>query len=66
MKMLPANPGLSDLSERARSIHRRVRRLQEQGKFDVAAEQTALLDLARLLAMRQKIEAAKAASKRRQ
>jgi hypothetical protein len=65
MKMLPANPGLTDLAERARSIHRRVKRLCEQSKFDTAAEQTAVLDLARLLAMRQKIEAAKAAKKMR-
>jgi len=65
MKMLPANPGLTDLAEQTRSIHRRVRRLREQGKFDMAAEQTAVLDLARLLAVRQKIEAAKAAMKRR-
>lgn len=65
MKLLPANPGLSDLSERARSIHRRVRKLQEQGKFDTAAEQTAVLDLARVLVAQQKIEAAKAAEKRR-
>ena len=64
MKLLPANAGLADLAERKRSIHRRIRRLREQGKFDVAAEQTALLDLARLLALRQKIEAAKAAKKK--
>jgi hypothetical protein len=65
MKLLPANPGLSDLSERARSIHRRVSKLQGQGKFDTAAEQRAVLDLARVLVARQKIEAAKAAKKRR-
>jgi hypothetical protein len=65
MKLLPANPGLTDLAERARSIHRRVRRLREQGKFDTAAEQTAVLDLARVLVARQKIEAAKAEKKRR-
>lgn len=65
MKLLPANPGLTDLAERARSIHRRVSRLREQGKFDTAAEQTAVLDLARVLAAKQKIEAAKAAKKRR-
>ena len=59
MKLLPANPGLRDLSERARSIHRRVRKLQEQGKFDTAAEQTAVLDLARVLVARQKIEASR-------
>ena len=57
MKLLPANPGLGDLSERARSIHRRVRRLREQGTFDDAEEQTAVLDLARVLVMRQRIEA---------
>jgi hypothetical protein len=65
MKMLPANAGLADLAERKRSIHRRIRRLREQGKFDDAEEQRAVLDLGRLLAMRQKIEAAKAAKKRR-
>lgn len=65
MKLLPANPGLTDIAERARLIHKRVRRLREQGKFDVAAEQTALLDLARLLAMRQKIVATKSAKRRR-
>jgi hypothetical protein len=65
MKLLPANAGLADLAERKRSIHRRVSRLREQGKFDTAAEQTAVLDLARLLAAKQKIEAAKAAKKRR-
>ena len=59
MRLLPANPGLRDLSERARSIHRRVRKLQEQGKFDTAAEQTAVLDLARVLVARQKIEASR-------
>lgn len=63
--MLPAKPGLTDLSERARSIHRGVRKLREQGRFDLAAEQTAVLDLARVLWMQEKIEAAKAAKKRR-
>ena len=65
MKLLPANAGLTDLAERKRSIHRRIRRLQQEGKFDTAAEQTAVLDLARLLAAKQRIEAAKAAKKRR-
>ncbi len=65
MKLLPANPGLTDLAERARSIHRRVRRRREQGQFDTAAEQTAVVDLARVLVARQKIEAAKAEKKRR-
>ena len=64
-KLLPANPGLTDLDERKRSIHRRVRKLREQGKFDDAAEQTAVLDLAGVLVAKQKIEAAKAAKKRR-
>ena len=59
MKLLPANPGLTDLAERARSIHRRVRKFQEQGKFDTAPEQTAVLDLARVLVARQKIEASR-------
>jgi hypothetical protein len=65
MKMLPANPGLTDLSERTRSIHQRVKRLREQGKFDAAEEQTAVLDLARVLAAKQKIEAVQAAKRRR-
>ena len=59
MKLLPANAGLADLAERKRSIHRRVRRLREQGKFDMAAEQRAVLDLARVLVARQKIEASR-------
>jgi len=58
MKLLPANAGLTDLDERRRAIHRRVRRLREQGKFDTVAEQAAVLDLARVLAASKKIEAA--------
>jgi hypothetical protein len=65
VKLLPANPGLTDLAERARSIHKRVRRLYAEGKLDAGEEQTAVLDLARVLAAKQKIEAAKAAKKRR-
>ena len=53
------NPGLTDLAERARSIHKRVRRLYAEGKLDASEEQRAVLDLARLLELRQKIEAAR-------
>lgn len=65
MKKLPANPGLSELDERARVIHKRVRRLYAEGKLDALAEQTAVLDLARLEEARRKIEAARAANKQR-
>lgn len=65
MKMLPANPGLTDLDERARSIFRRVRKLRAEGKLDALAEQTAVLDLARLEEARRKIEAARPVKKRR-
>lgn len=65
MKLLPANPGLTDLDEHRRSIHRRVRKLREQGNLDDAEERRAVLDLARLIAMREKIEASRPVKKRR-
>jgi hypothetical protein len=65
MKMLPANPGLTDLAERARSIHQRVRRLYAEGQLDAGEEQRAVLDLARLLELRQQIEAARLNKKMR-
>jgi hypothetical protein len=63
--MLPANPSLGEIEERARVIKRRAYRLFCEGKFDQAAEQKAVLELARLIAMRDKIEASRPVKKRR-
>lgn len=65
MKMLPANPALCELDERARAIHRRVQRLYVEGKLDAGEEQRAVLDLARLIQIRQRIETARVRNKRR-
>jgi hypothetical protein len=65
MRTMSGNLTLREIEERARAIKRRGRRLFSEGKFDQAAEQKAVLDLARLLAAKQKIEAAKAKKRRR-
>lgn len=63
--MLPANPSLGEIAERARVIKKRAYRLYCEGTFDQAAEQKAVLELARLIALRAKIEASRPVKKRR-